>query len=356
MRSCPRCHQPFTVQQDRGLEIDLCSRCGGVFLDPGETEARGVSLDRLFEVDPGAVKDLGASLRPCPSHGLPMRRLHVGSRVGAVEVERAPCCGGVFFDPGEESALAAAVRAAAAHPRPSYEDLVAKGFAPPPDLRPSAVPQPVGATQGLAGLAQGLAAASSAHAPTTVDESSRRCPRCSAPFQATKMDGAEIDVCPGCNGLFYDAGEIEERGVDLRGVFGDGPEAATVKGPSALACPIHGEKMTRVHVRWIGGIVEIDRSDACCGGMFFDEGEWEIFVRAARASLSEYADRVHRTSGEFAGEDAIMKQIAEGGAAVEASVTRGAMDRASQHMAFWSALRHLRRYGGYHGGGGYGGW
>ena len=106
----------------------------------------------------------------------------------------------------------------------------------------------------------------------------------------------------------------------------------------------------------IGGIVEIDRSDACCGGMFFDEGEWEVFVRAARAALSEYADRVHRTSGEFAGEDAIMKQIAEGGAAVEASVTRGAMDRASQHMAFWSALRHLRRYGGYHGGGGYGGW
>ncbi len=344
MRSCPRCHQPFTVQQEEGLEIDLCFRCGGVFLDPGETEARGVSIERLFEIDPGAVKDLGASLRACPSHGLPMRRLHIASQVGAVDVDRAPCCGGVFFDPGEESALAAAVQAAVQRHQ-SYEDLVAKRFTPPPRLQASTAPQQAKGTQEVASLAQGLAAAMTAPAPTgMVEESSRQCPRCSTPFQATMFGSVEIDVCPQCHGLFYDEGELEERGVDLRGVFSDGPEAASVEGPSALACPIHGEKMTRVHVQWIGGVVEIDRCDGCCGGIFFDEGEWEVFARAARVALTEYADRVYQTSGEFAGKDALRTQLASGGAAAELAVIRGALDRASQHMVYWAVVQRLHRY------------
>lgn len=284
-----------------------------------------------------------------------MRKLVVVSPVGAVEVERAPCCGGVFFEPGEESALAAAVRASTQRQSATYEGLVAKGFAPPPDLRPSMVPQAPGATQGLAGLVQGLSAAAvtKLDAAPVASESERRCPRCRAPFDTSKADGVEIDVCPGCSALFLDGGEVEHRGVDLRGVFGDGPEAASAKGPSTLACPVHGEPMVRIHVAWVGGLIEVERADGCCGGMFFDDGEWDIFVRASRAALSHYADRVHRTSGEFAGEAAIAKKMAEGGAAVEEAVTRGALDRASQHMAFWSALKHLRRYGGYHGYGDY---
>lgn len=313
-----------------------------------------MSIERLFEIDPNAVQDRGASVRACPSHGVPMRRLGIASAVGGVELERAACCGGVFFEPGEESALAAAVRAAARKTGPSHDELVAKGFVPPPDLRPSAAPRP-SITSGLVGLAQGLGAASvtKLDAAPTIDDAGRQCPRCRAPFSSTRADGVEIDVCPGCNSLFLDGGEVEDRGVDLRGVFGDGPEAASVKGASTLACPVHGKPMARVHVRWVGGALEVDRADDCCGGMFFDEGEWEVFVRAARVALSEYADRVHRHTGEFAGEEAIVKQIAAGGAAMEEAVTRGALDRASQHMAFWGALKHLRRWGGGYGGYGY---
>jgi Zn-finger nucleic acid-binding protein len=345
MRSCPRCHQPFTVQHDRGVEIDLCSRCGSVFLDPGDTEARGVSIERLFEVDPNAVHDHGGSVRVCPSHGVPMRRIAIASSVGGLELERAPCCGGVFFEPGEESALAAAVRAAASKTGPTHEELVAKGFVPPPDLRPSVAPRP-SITSGLAGLAQGLGVASvtKLDAPPSFDGSTRRCPRCHTTLSATHVQGVEIDVCPACSSLFLDGGELEQRGIDLRGVFGEGPEAATVKGPSTLACPAHGKPMARVHVRWIGGTLEVDRADDCCGGMFFDDGEWDIFERAARVALSDYAERVHRTTGEFAGDRAIMKEISAAGAQIEAAVVRGAVDRAIQHMAFWKTLRHLRRY------------
>lgn len=106
--------------------------------------------------------------------------------------------------------------------------------------------------------------------------------------------------------------------------------------------------MVRVHVRWIGGALEVDRADDCCGGMFFDEGEWEVFERAARVALSEYAERVHRTTGEFAGERAIMKEISAAGAQIEAAVVRGAVDRAIQHVSFWRTVRHLRRWDGHH--------
>lgn len=308
-----------------------------------------MSIERLFEVDPHAVHDRGPTVRMCPSHGLPMRRIAIASSVGGLELERAPCCGGVFFEPGEESALAAAVRAAATTTGPTREELVAKGFVPPPDLRPSVVPRP-SITSGLAGLAQGLGAASVTRldAPPTMDESTRRCPRCHAPFSVSRMGDVEVDVCPACSSIFLDAGEVEQRGVDLRGVFGDGPEAAAVKGPSTLTCPAHGKPMVRVHVRWIGGALEVDRADDCCGGMFFDEGEWEVFERAARVALSEYAERVHRTTGEFAGERAIMKEISAAGAQIEAAVVRGAVDRAIQHVSFWRTVRHLRRWDGHH--------
>jgi uncharacterized protein with PIN domain len=47
-----------------------------------------------------------------------------------------------------------------------------------------------------------------------------RCPKCGQELSATKLGGVEVDVCPGCHGMFLDDGElqklVEERG---RGAF-----------------------------------------------------------------------------------------------------------------------------------------
>lgn len=325
-----------------GVEIDLCSRCGGIFLDPGESDARGIPLEKVFAVASHAVHDHGPSLRPCAAHGVPMRRIQIATYEGAVDIERAPCCGGIFLDAGEETALAQAVKAVTAAPAQSYEDLVARGFQPPPDLRPSAAPR---ISQVFPGLVRGLAGAAQVRlteAPE-VSASTRRCPRCHTTYDQSHADDVEIDVCPGCGSLFLDAGEADARGVDVRGIFGTGPEASTVQGPSTLRCPAHDTPMTRVQVKWIGGLFEIERADDCCGGLFFDDGEWEVFVRAARVALSSFAERSFRETGEFAGEDAIRAKLAEAGAQIESAVVSGAVSRASQHLAFWRAVRYVRR-------------
>ncbi|MBX3250645.1 MAG: zf-TFIIB domain-containing protein [Myxococcales bacterium] len=330
------------------VEIDLCSRCGGIFLDPGESDARGIPLERVFAVASHAVHDHGPSLRPCARHGVPMRRVQIATPEGAVDIERAPCCGAVFLDVGEETALAQAVKAIGADQGPTYDELVSRGFQPPPDLRPSVAPR---VSQVFPGLVRGLAGAAQVRltdAPE-VTRSARHCPRCHTTYDQSRADDVEIDVCPGCGSLFLDGGEADARGVDLRGIFGDGPEAASVQGPSTLRCPVHDAPMTRVHVKWIGGLFEIERADDCCGGLFFDDGEWDAFVRASRVALSQLAERSFRETGEFAGEDAIRSKIAEAGGQIEAAVVSGAAARASQHLAFWRAVRYLRRrHGEYH--------
>ena len=45
---CPKCGAPLVVLQFRGVEIDKCSNCGGVWLDMGELEAITPADDKSF--------------------------------------------------------------------------------------------------------------------------------------------------------------------------------------------------------------------------------------------------------------------------------------------------------------------
>lgn len=47
------------------------------------------------------------------------------------------------------------------------------------------------------------------------------CPKCGVKLEATSIEDVEVDICPGCGGVFLDAGEldkvVEQRN---RGTFG----------------------------------------------------------------------------------------------------------------------------------------
>jgi Zn-finger nucleic acid-binding protein len=43
-----------------------------------------------------------------------------------------------------------------------------------------------------------------------------KCPRCGAGLQEKQYHHAVVDVCPSCNGMWLDAGEIEIIGKSLR--------------------------------------------------------------------------------------------------------------------------------------------
>lgn len=111
----------------------------------------------------------------------------------------------------------------------------------------------------------------------------------------------EVDLCPGCRGLWLDLGELTElvrRPLVMRGDLAAIRQAVqTLRTQRALApavyrpCPICGEVMHRRNFGRISGVI-VDE----CGrhGAFFDAGELEAvqeFVRLGGMELTEKAER-----------------------------------------------------------------
>lgn len=113
-RSCPRCGETYRMDRSGGVEVDVCAKCGSMFLDLGETDARGIDTAALFSVGPEAAVELGPSELACPACDEPMTALQVTSIAGVIEVDRASCCGGLFLDGGEYDPFVRATRRARA--------------------------------------------------------------------------------------------------------------------------------------------------------------------------------------------------------------------------------------------------
>lgn len=85
------------------------------------------------------------------------------------------------------------------------------------------------------------------------------CPKCRESLQAAHLpSGPTVDLCPACQGAFYDAGEIR---LDL-----EGAEAKA----SAFPCPKCASAMNTA--RHFGGRLEVEHCSSC-GGVWFDAGE-----------------------------------------------------------------------------------
>ncbi len=100
---CPACGEVMFVAEYRGVEIDTCGSCGGVWLDGGELEAlAGLAVPPKERPDP----TLGPPERDCP---ICVHKL-VKDRYGRTDVvvDRCPYGDGVWLDAGElEQVLAA---------------------------------------------------------------------------------------------------------------------------------------------------------------------------------------------------------------------------------------------------------
>lgn len=349
-RTCAACGGAMEARPSFGIEIDLCPRCGAVFLDGGEAEVQGVDTSALFGT---AATDLGLATRACPAHRIPMRRYRLAGSRGPVDIERAECCGGVFLDPGEQGELAAAAAHAAriagraVGPRPTRQVEPAGQVTTSTGAVFALPPEQGGA---LGGVMRGVLAHTGkpADLPSDLDPrepTGRRCPRCNGEYRADRNGGVEIDVCTGCGSLFFDAGEIDARGIDTAALFGQGPEAAQAGGPSELSCPACNVPMEVVRITTLAGILEVDRA-RCCGGFFLDGGEHDAFARAARVASQEEAERRFLRDGSVAGEAAVQAAIAgaSGLDSATADYVRGRVDSALMHVF----RRRLRRYARWH--------
>lgn len=112
-----------------------------------------------------------------------------------------------------------------------------------------------------------------------------KCPKCVSADLETKLGpkGSAVDLCPSCEGVWLDNGEVYLYAKDPQGVFGMLKEAYAKGAPSPRVCPRDQSRL--VQVRPGGSSLVID---ACpvCGGDWFDKGE----IQQLNALLSKKVD------------------------------------------------------------------
>jgi len=109
---CVKCNSILDKAEFAGLEVDLCPKCGGLWLDRGEINRAAklppAELDRLRTLLTGSAGPPPIPTEnkaPCPSCDGRLAEV----MLGAVRVDYCDKCHGIFLDRGElEDAVAAA--------------------------------------------------------------------------------------------------------------------------------------------------------------------------------------------------------------------------------------------------------
>ncbi len=100
-----------------------------------------------------------------------------------------------------------------------------------------------------------------------------KCPVCQVPTYVVEHDRIELDLCPDCQGIWFDAGELElllER--DKTALLT--PAATDEK---TRPCPLCRAKMNKVNIGPSQGVL-IDTCPAGCG-VWFDNNELQELTR-----------------------------------------------------------------------------
>ena len=109
--TCPRCGIALAAARYGGVDVEVCARCGGRWLDPEHLKTI------LDEVEPpeaaSAVQAVPRRAKeglPCPSCGGGLEPFNYAGDSGIV-LDRCPACGRIWMDAGELEQVRAAVEA-----------------------------------------------------------------------------------------------------------------------------------------------------------------------------------------------------------------------------------------------------
>lgn len=101
---CPKCSQTMSLWESKGVGLDHCNSCKGLWFDEGElTRHLANSGSDISEKD---LKTAGGTSRRCPrckSNSL------LRGRLASVEVDTCERCRGIFLDLGEVHELLGAM-------------------------------------------------------------------------------------------------------------------------------------------------------------------------------------------------------------------------------------------------------
>lgn len=126
------------------------------------------------------------------------------------------------------------------------------------------------------------------------------CPVCREPLIVAEREGIELDVCPWCHGLWFDAGELallsEKLGRSLR--VSEGSLERTETSEKLRDCPRCDRAMEKVMLGTSPRMV----LDRCAGhGLWFDHGELGTLVRQLTPAPGSHPEAVLAFMGEVLG-------------------------------------------------------
>jgi hypothetical protein len=123
---CVKCNSILDKATFQGLEVDLCPKCGGLWLDRGEI-SRASKLPQAELARLRALLTGAAGPPPVPTESVAPCPVCPGSlaevMLGKVRVDYCSRCQGIFLDKGELEEAIAAVRERDRHTSP--ESIVA---------------------------------------------------------------------------------------------------------------------------------------------------------------------------------------------------------------------------------------
>ena len=103
---CPTCREVMIVVEQDKIELDHCTKCGGVWFDAGELELmlEGMGLDSgaltLAQIVDLPDADTKEKKRRCPVCGRKMKKVHIGKEP-EVLIDVCSWGDGLWFDGGE---------------------------------------------------------------------------------------------------------------------------------------------------------------------------------------------------------------------------------------------------------------
>ena len=126
------------------------------------------------------------------------------------------------------------------------------------------------------------------------------CPRCRSTMKQKIVGEAVIDVCPKCEGTYFDVGELfAALGTTADPSYWDRSESAGVVKDSGFNCPRCRAGMLQQEIKYADKRVEIDRCSKC-DGVFLDKGESEQLKAVGAAAAESVRDERRLAQAELA--------------------------------------------------------
>lgn len=131
-------------------------------------------------------------------------------------------------------------------------------------------------------------------------ESTLICPRCNGTMVRKMVADAEVDICPKCEGSFFDMGELfAALGTSADPSYWDREGVAGGVRDAGRTCPRCKGGLLLQDIKHTGKHVEIDRCGKC-GGVFLDKGEAETLKAIGAAGMHSIAAERMRAQSELA--------------------------------------------------------